>query len=76
MIQDVCLSYFSQDYSRYSRNLLQTLFKLVQSYNELVWNEVAFVIAAFATQTNTGSENYVAEFSIIKCEVQLLQEVS
>ncbi len=63
------LNYLSQDYSRYSRNLLQTFFQLVQSNYELVRNEVAFVIAAFAAKADACREYYVAEFGVVECEV-------
>ena len=39
----------SEDHSGYSRDLLQALFKFVESHNQLVWYEVTLIVATFAT---------------------------
>jgi hypothetical protein len=54
------LSYLPQDDPRYSRDLLQTLFEFVERYNQLIWDEVTFIVAAFTTQTDSSREDDVA----------------
>ena len=43
------LGNLSEDHSGYSRDLLQAVFKFVESHYQLVWYEVTLIVATFAS---------------------------
>ena len=59
-----------------SGDLLQTVLKLLHGNNQLFRSEVAFVVTALPSETNSSCEDDVRQLRVVEGKVELLQEVS